>query len=139
MPERPRHMVLPLIDVFSVSSALRDPDLDVEIRALLGYRAWHMCVEHEAAIGDDVRLFVIDPGDYPEAINLAVGFAVTGENADLVDLFSVEDHGLYLEATYLPDDGPHTRLFLRNDDGLEMGLHLRCLSHLWQDGVGEGA
>lgn len=139
MPERLRPMVLPLTDVFSVSSALRDPDLDVELRALLGYRAWHMCVEHEAAIGADVQLFVIDPGDYPEAINQAVGFSVTGEQPDLVDLFSVEDHGLYLEATYLPDDGPHTRLFLRNDDGLEMGLHLCCLSHLWQGEDGEGA
>lgn len=132
-------MVLPLTDVFSVSSALRDPDLDVELRVLLGYRAWHMCQEHEAQLGTDVQLFVIDPGDYPEAINRAVGFAITGEDADLVDLFSVEDHGLYLEAAYVPDDGPHTRLFLRNDDGLEMGLHLRCLAHLWQDGVGEGA
>lgn len=131
--------MLSLTDVFSVSSALRDPDLDVELRALLGYRAWHMCVEHEAAIGSDVQLFVIDPGDYPEAINRAVGFDVTGDDADLVDIFSVEDHGLYLEATYLPDDGPHTRLFLRNDDGLEMGLHYRCLSLLWQDDEGDEA
>lgn len=131
--------MLSLNDVFSVSSALRDPDIDVELRALLGYRAWHMCVEHEATIGADVQLFVIEPGDYPEAINRAVGFAITGDDADLVDFFSVEDHGLYLEAAYVPDDGPHTRLFLRNDDALEMGLHYRCLSHLWQDGEGAGA
>lgn len=128
--------MLSLTDVFSVSSALRDPDLDVELRALLGYRAWHMCMEHEAELGADVQLFVIDPGDYPEAINEPVGFVITGEDADLVDLFSVEDHGLYLEATYVPDDRPHTRLFLRNEDGLEMGLHYRCLSHLRQDGEG---
>lgn len=132
-------MVLPLTDVFSVSSALRDPDLDVELRAILGLRGWTACVEHEATIGTDVQMFVIESGDHPEAINRAVGFNITGDEADLVEFFSVEDHGLYLEAAYVPDDGPHTRLFLRNDDGLEMGLHLRCLAHLWQDGVGEGA
>lgn len=127
--------MISLTDVFSVSSALRDPDLDVELRALLGYRGWTMCVEHEATIGTDAQMFVIESGDHPEAINRAVGFAVTGDDADLVEFFSVEDHGLYLEAAYVPDDGPHTRLFLRNDDGLEMGLQYRCLVAL--DGDGE--
>ena len=62
MPERPLTM-LSLTDVFEVSSALGDTDLDVDLRALLGFRAWHMCVEHEGEIGTDVQIFVIQGGD----------------------------------------------------------------------------
>lgn len=39
--------MLSLTDIFAVSSALGDRDLDTDLRALLGFRAWHMCVEHE--------------------------------------------------------------------------------------------
>ena len=125
--------------VFDVSSALGDTDLDVDLRALIGFRAWHACVEHEAAFGTDFQMFVIESGDYPDAINRALGMAVTGDDADDIEFFSVEDHGLWLEAVILPEDGPHIRLFLRNDDGVEMGLHYRCLSHLWRDGEGDPA
>jgi hypothetical protein len=126
MPERPLTM-LSLTDVFEVSSALGDTGLDVDLRALLGFRAWHACLEHEAVLGADFQMFVIESGDYPDAINRALGMALTGDDADDIDFFSVEDHGLWLEAVILPEDGPHIRLFLRNDDGLEMGLHRRCL------------
>lgn len=124
-----------LYDACSVASALGNPDLDAELRALIGYRIFDALFLHEAVLGTDFRLFVIEAGDIPDVINRAVGFNFTGHGADLVEFFSVEDHGLYLEAAYVPDDGPHTRLFLRNDDGLEMGLHYRCLVAL--DGDGE--
>lgn len=137
MPERP--IMIPLKTVFDVSSALGDPDLDVDLRALLGFRAWHACVEHEAVLGTDFEMLVIESGDYPDAINRALGMAIAGDEADDIDFFSVEDHGLWLEAVILPEDGPHIRLFLRHDDGLEMGLQHRCLSHLWRDGEGDPA
>lgn len=128
-----------LTNEVEVSSALGDADLDVDLRALLGFRAWQMCVEHEGEIGTDFQVFVIESGDYPDAINRALGMAITGDDADDIEFFSVKDHGLWLEAVILPEDGPHIRLFLRNDDGVEMGLHYRCLSYLWQDGEEERA
>lgn len=40
-------------DIFEVSAALEDGTLDVSLRALLGFRACHMVVEHEAELGTD--------------------------------------------------------------------------------------
>ncbi|ALJ09846.1 hypothetical protein [Brevundimonas sp. DS20] len=71
--------MLSLTDVFEVSSALGDTSLDVDLRALLGFRAWHMCVEHECQIGQEVRIFVVQAGDTPEVINEAIGFPITGD------------------------------------------------------------
>lgn len=129
--------MISLTDVSSVSRTLGDPDLDVDLRALIGLRAWQLCVAGEGEIGTDFQAFVIESGDYPDAINRALGMAISGDDADNIEFFTVEDHGLWLEAVILPEDGPHIRLFLRNDDGLEMGLHYRCLSYLWQDGEGD--
>lgn len=128
-----------LRNVSEVSNALGDADLDVDLRALIAFRAWQACVEHEAILGTDVEMYVIESGDYPDAINRGLGLALTGDDADDIEFFSVEDHGLWLEAVILPEDGPDIRLFLRHDDGLEMGLHHRCLSHLWRDGEGDPA
>ena len=60
--------MLSLTNVFSVSSALGDSDLDVNLRAVLGFRAWHMCVEHEAAIGTDAVILVVQGGDSAELL-----------------------------------------------------------------------
>lgn len=130
MPERP-HTMLSLTDVHEVSSALGDTDLDVDLRALLGFRAWHMCVEHEGEIGTDVQIFVIQGGDTPEVIQEALGFPITDDHPDEPGLFSIEDHGLWFELVYLPDDGPHTRIFVENAPATELGVHALCLGHFW--------
>ena len=124
--------MLSLTDVFSVSSALGDRDLDVDLRALLGFRAWHMCVEHEGAIGDDVQIFVVQGGDTADVINAALGFPITGDNAEEPSYFSLEDHGgLYFELAYVRDDSPHIRIFVENGPACELGLHSLCLGHFW--------
>jgi hypothetical protein len=131
--------MLSLTDVFSVSSALGDPDLDVDLRALIGFRAWHMCVEHECAIGDDVRMFVVEGGDSAEVINEALGFAITGPNAEEPSFLSIEDHGPYYEIAYAPFSDPHTRIFVENGPGTELGIHYMCLAHFWTHAQERGA
>ncbi len=123
--------MLSLADVFEVSSALGDPDLDVDLRALLGFRAWRMCVEHEGVIGTDVQLFAVQAGDTPEIINGALGFAITGDDAEEPSFLSIEDHGRWFEVAYARDEGPHIRIFVENGPGTELGTHYLCLSHIW--------
>lgn len=138
MPERP-HSMLSLTDIFEVSGVLGNTDLDVDLRALLGYRAWHMCVEHEGAIGTDVQMFVIEGGDTEELIRKTLGFPIADDGPNRPALFSVEDHGLWFEVVFVPDEGPHTRVFVENGPATELGAHALCLSHFWQHGEGEGA
>lgn len=131
--------MLSLTDVFEVSSALGDRNLDVDLRALLGFRAWHMCVEHEGEIGTDVQIFVVQGGDTPDVINAALGFRITGDGAEEPSFLSIEDHGLWFELAYARDDEPHIRIFVENGPGTELGLHYLCLSQFWIDGDEQGA
>ncbi len=131
--------MLSLTDVFEVSSALGDRDLDVDLRALLGFRAWHMCVEHEGEIGTDVQIFVVQAGDTPEVINSALGFPITGDRAEEPSFVSIEDHGLWFELAYARDDDPHTRVFVENGPGTELGIHYMCLAQFWTVGDEQGA
>jgi len=121
--------MLPLTDIFSVTSALGDTDLDLDLRALLGFRAWHMVVEHEASLGTDAVIFVVQGGDTPEVINGALGFPITGEQAEDPSFLSIEDHGLWFEIAYARDEGPHIRIFVENGPGTELGIHYMCLAH----------
>lgn len=138
MPERQLPM-LSLIDSEAVSSTLADGDLDLNLRALLGFRAWDMCVHHEGVIGTDVQMFVVQAGDTPEVINGALGFPITGDQAEDPSFFSIEDHGPWFEITYCRDDDPHTRIFVENGPGTELGIHHMCLSHFWPDDVESGS
>lgn len=128
--------MLSLTDVFSVSGVLGDADLDVDLRALIGFRAWHMCVEHEGQIGTEVQIFVVQGGDTAETINEALGFPITGESAEEPAYLSIEDHGLWFELAYARDDDPHTRIYVENGPGTELGIHYLCQSHFWFDGEG---
>lgn len=131
--------MIPLTDVFEVTSALGDPSLDADLRALLGFRAWHMCVEHEGQIGTDVQIFVVQGGDTPEVINEALGFPITGKDAEEPAYLSIEDHaGLWFELAYARPEAPHTRVFVENGPGTELGIHYLCLSHFWQADEGDG-
>ena len=131
--------MISLTDVFEVSSVLGDPEIDADLRALIGFRAWHMCVEHECEIGSEVRLFVVQAGDPPEVINEAVGFPITGDEAEEPSFLSIEDHGLWFEVAYAPDHDAHTRIFVENNPGTELGIHHMCLAHFWPENRGAGS
>lgn len=129
--------MLTLTDIWSVSAALGDQSLDVDLRALIGLRVWHMCVEHECAIGTEVQVFVVQGGDTPEVINTALGFPITGAEAEDPSFVSIEAHGLWYELAYARDHEPHTRIFVENGPATELGIHAMCLAQFWPDCEGD--
>lgn len=115
--------MLSLTDRASLASALNSPDLDLDLRVLIGLRA--------RLLDDDTKLFVVQGGDTPEAINAALGFAITGDQAEEPSYDWIEDHGLWFEIGH-----GSTRILVENDPGTELGIHYLCLSHFWPDGDG---
>jgi hypothetical protein len=130
--------MLTLTDIGSVSAALGDQSLDVDLRALIGFRVWHMCVEHECAIGTEVQIFVVQGGDTPEVINATIGFPITGAKPEDPSFISIEAHGLWYELAYARDHDPHTRIFVENGPATELGIHAMCLGHFWPGDEDEG-
>lgn len=122
MPERTLTMPS-LTNRASMESALNDPDLDLDLRVLICLRAGHL--------SDDAKLFVVQGGDTPEVINAALGYAITGEQAEEPSYDWIEDHGLWFEIGQ-----GSTRIFVENGPGTELGIHAVCLSHFWPDGEG---
>lgn len=110
--------MLSLTSRASIASALNDPDLDPDLRVLIALRAGHL--------SDGTKLFVVQGGDTPEVINAALGFAVTGDQAEEPSYDWIEDHGLWFEIAR-----GATRTFVENGPGTELGIHYLCLSHFW--------
>ena len=109
--------MLSLTDRASVATTLDDPDLDLDLRVLIALRA-----------GDDTQLFVVQGGDTPEVINEALGFCMTGDQAEEPSYDWIEDHGLWFEISR-----GTTRIFVENGPGTELGIHYLCLSHSWPE------
>lgn len=101
--------MLSLTDRASVLRALEDPELDADLRNLIGQR-------------DSTNLFVVQGGDTAEVINAALGFAIT-ESYDWI-----QDHGLWFEIAY-----GAIRILVENGPGTELSIHCLCLSHFWPE------
>ena len=114
--------MLSLTDRASIASALNDPDLDPDLRILIDLRA-----------DGDTKLFVVQGGDTPEVINKALGFAITGEQAEELPFDWIYDHGLWFEIGH-----GSTRIFVENGPGTELGIHYLCMTNLWPRGAGGG-
>lgn len=120
-----------LSDIFEVSATLEDGSLDVHLRALVGFRAWHMVVEHEAELGTDALLYVVQAGNKADTINTALGFAITGPDAEPPSFLSIEDHGgQWFELAYARDDAPHQRIFIEVHPDTDQDLLTMCFSNL---------
>ena len=123
--------MITLTDIFEVSAALEDGSLDVSLGALLGFRAWHMVVEHEAELGTDVLIHVVQAGDKADTINAALGFAVTGPDAEPPSFLSIEDHGgQWFELAYARDDAPHQRILIEVHPGTDKELLTMCFANM---------
>lgn len=123
--------MLTLTDRASVSRALSDTTLDLDLRALIGLRAWQIQVEQGRPIGTGFRLIVVQGGDTPDVINTALGFPITGDRADEQGHDWIEDHGLWFEISYGADGEALTRVLVENSPGTELGIHHLCLAHFW--------
>ena len=123
--------MITLTDTFEVSAVLEDGSLDVSLRALLGFRAWHMVVEHEAELGTDALIHVAQAGDKTDTINTALGFAITGDDAEPPSFVSIEDHGgQWFELAYARDDAPHQRIFIEVHADTDQGLLTTCFANM---------
>ena len=115
--------MLEFTDDASLAAALADPDLDDDLRALLGGIAPHppgLC---------GLRILVFVGGDSPEIINRALGYIFTGEGAEDPAYDWIEDHGRWFEVGL----NASVRLFLEAGPALELGLSYMCLAHFWTD------
>lgn len=123
--------MITLSDIFDVSAALEDGRLDVSLRALLGFRAWHMVVEHEAELGTDALIHVVQAGDKADTINAALGFAITGDDAEPPSFVSIEDHGgQWFELAYARDDAAHQRIFIEVHPDTNQDLLTMCFANM---------
>lgn len=123
--------MITLSDIFEVSAALEDYGLDVHLRALLGFRAWHMVVEHEAELSTDALIYVVQAGDKADTINTALGFAITGDNPEPPSFLSIEDHGgQWFELAYARDDAPHQRIFIEVHSDTDQDLLTLCFANM---------
>lgn len=123
--------MLALTDPASVSRTLSDTTLDPDLRALISLRAWQLHVEQGRPIGTGFRLIVVQGGDTPDVINTALGFAITGDQAEGPSYDWLTDHGLWFEVAYGTEDDALTRVFVENGPGTELGIHTLCLAHVW--------
>jgi hypothetical protein len=130
--------VLSLNDRIAISAALNDPDLDPDLKTLIGLRVRQHYVDHRPPLSQDVRYFVVQGGDTPEVINEALGFALTGDHAEEPGFTWIEHHGQWFELAYEGGKGAPTRIFVENGAGTELELHYLCHSHFWPDGEGDG-
>lgn len=130
--------MLTLADRALVSRALSDTTLDLDLRALIGLRAWQLYVEQGRPIGAGFRLIVVQGGDTPDVINTALGFAITGDRAEGHSYDWIEDHGLWFEVAYGAPGESLTRVFVENGPGTELGIHSLCLAHFWSEGERQG-
>lgn len=122
--------MITLSDIFEVSVVLEDYGLDVSLRALIGFRAWHMVVEHEAEFGTDALIYVVQAGDKADTINTTLGFAIIGPDAETPSFLSVEDHGQWLELAYAKDDAPHIRIFIEVHADTDNDLLTLCFANM---------
>lgn len=123
--------MITLTDIFEVSATLEDSSLDVSLRALLGFRAWHMIVEHEAELGTDALIHVVQAGEKANTINTALGFAITGTDAEPPSFVSIEDHGgQWFELAYARDDAPHQRIFIEVHPDTDHDLLTMCFANM---------
>jgi hypothetical protein len=130
--------VLVLNNHAEVTNALSDPDLDLDLRVLIHSRAFELHIEDDRPLGDGGKFVVVEGGDTPEVINEAIGFPITGYDAEEPDCEWIEDHGLWFEIACASTDDARTFIFVEHGPATELGIHWLCLSHLWFDGEGSG-
>lgn len=120
--------MLSLTDRDSVTAALTDPELDPDLRALIGLRAWQMDDDRDRPLSDIVQFIVVQPGDTPEVIHQAVGFPITWEQAEQPSFEWMEDHGAWFELAYVLTDDFGLLVFVADDPGTNSGLRFNCLA-----------
>lgn len=116
-----------------VAGAISDPDLDDDLRTLIAQRGWQAYAEHPSHLSDDTRIIVVQAGDTPDVINAAVGFAITGDDAEDPSYDRLDDHEGWFEVVYRRRSEQDLVVFVENGPGTELGIHYLCLAHFWTE------
>lgn len=114
-----------------VAGVISDPELDDDLRTLIAQRGWQAYAEHPSHLSEDTRIVVVQGGDTPEVINAAVGFAITGDDAENPSYDRLDDHEGWFEIVYRGRFGQDTVVFVENGPGTELEIHYLCLAHFW--------
>ena len=120
--------MLSLTDRDSVTAALTDPNLDLNLRALIGLRAWQMDDDRDRPLSDIVQFVVVQPGDTSEVIHQAVGFPITYDQAEQPGWEWMEDHGSWFELAYVLTDDFGLLVFVADQPGTNTTLRFNCLA-----------
>ena len=123
------NLILCLNTLADVAGAISDSDLDDELRTLIAHRGWQAYADHPSHLSKVTRIVVVQGGDTPDVINTAVGFPITGDDAEEPKYDTLEDHGLWFEIVYRGRCGRDTVIFVENGPGTELGIHYLCLAH----------
>lgn len=123
--------MLVLTSPAAVAAALNDPTLDPYLRTLIGRRAGQFYASQNPPWRDGIKVVVVEGGDTPEVINEALGFPITGKDAEEASFTWLEDHGRWFELAY---PKLRTFIFVENGPGTELGLHYLCLCHVSTEG-----
>lgn len=115
-----------------VAGVISDPDLDDDLRTLIAHRGWQAYADHSSCLSENTRIVVVQ-SDTPDVINTALGWAITGEDAEEPTFDTLDDHGLWFEIVYRGRCGRDTVIFVENGPGTELGIHYLCLAHFWTD------
>ncbi len=122
--------VLKLTDRAAVKAALTDPDIDPELRALLGLRVWQLDDARHQPLGETVQFVVVQPGDSVTEIHEAVGFPITYDQADQPGWEWMEDHRQagYFELAYVLTDDLGLVIFVADHPDTDPTLRFNCLA-----------
>lgn len=120
--------MISLTDRDTVTAALIDRDLDPQLRALIGLRAWQLDVDRDRPLSDVVQFVVVQPGDTSEVIHEAVGFPITWDQAEQPSFEWMEDHGSWFELAYVLTDDFGMLVFVADDPGTNYVLRFNCLA-----------
>jgi hypothetical protein len=120
-----------------LAGALSDPDLDTDLRNLIAQRGWEVYAERPSHLSEDTRIVVVQAGDTPEVINTALGFPITGDDAEDPSYDRIDDHRGWFEVIYRRRSEQDVVVFVEDDVGTELGVHYLCLAHFWTEVGGQ--
>ena len=116
-----------------VAGAISDSDLDDDLRTLIAQRGWQAYAEHPSDLSEDTRIVVVQAGDTPDVINTALGFAITGDDAEDPSYDRLDDHEGWFEILYRRRSERDAVVFVEDGPGTELGIHYLCLAHFWTE------
>lgn len=120
--------MLKLTDRAAVRAVLTDPDIDPELRALIGLRAWQLDDVRHQPLGETVQFVVVHPGDLADSIHEAVGFPICCDEDDGPGFEWLEAHPGWFEIAIVLTDALGLLVFVADHDDTDPGLRSRCLA-----------